>query len=103
MAGPPNDCRNAERAFRDLPFSSGERRCATVGPSVDLSTVVGGENYDRVVVETVVLKPTEHNADVVVHLLQCRFFQAKICLRSAHGVVLWRKVSQHMRALGSSR
>jgi hypothetical protein len=75
---------NREGSLCDLALGTGEWRIAAVGPGVDLGAIVGGEHDDGVLVGAIVLEPIQHNANIVVHLLQRRFFQAEIRLRIAH-------------------
>ena len=88
LAGPADDGRNPETALERRSLATGKGCLATVGPSEVLSSVVGREGNDGVLVQAIVLHIFHDRADDVVELSHAGFLFAPAIFRVAHGLVL---------------
>src|SRR5215813_8730245 len=98
LAWPAYDRRHAEAAFKAGTLAAGERGLPTIRPGEVLSAVVGREDDDRVVIQTVVFEISHHRADDVVELRHTGFLDAPTVFRRAHRFIFLGQMRYDMHA-----
>src|SRR5271157_1358225 len=96
LARPADDGWRAESTFQDLPLATRKRCLAAIGPGEVLRAVVGGEDDDGVLLETLVVELLHDCADDVVKLGHSGFVDGPAVLRRAQLLVLFREMGYHV-------
>ena len=95
---PADNARRAHAAFPGAQLPGFERGDAAVREGLNLSTVVGGEDDDGVVVQAEVLELLHHQTDVVVELGHAGFLFRPAVLGVAQRFIFWREVRDDVHA-----